>query len=490
MRNISAVIPLSDEKSTRELISELSRSDSVSQIFTYSPEPACFSSNGSSELVLDNIHSSAAIKTILMKAECEYLLLIIKPVTLTLAPFALERFMRIAADTRAAILYSNYNEFNKAGVSEAHPTIDYQTGSIRDDFDFGPLLLIRRDCLLDSISKEADYKFAGFYDCRLRLSESNPIFRIPEYLYTSIEPDRRNSGVKQFDYVDPRNRALQIEMETSVSDHLNRIGALIKPPFREIAFADTDFETEASVIIPVKNRVKTIREAIQSALSQRASFKYNVIVVDNHSSDGTTDIVRSMKESDSRLIHIIPERNDLLIGGCWNKAVQSEFCGRFAVQLDSDDIYKDNDTLQTIADTFYMEKCAMVIGAYILTDFYLNEIPPGLIDHSEWTESNGTNNALRINGLGAPRAFYTPILREINIPNVSYGEDYFLGISISREYKIGRIYKPLYFCRRWEENTDSALDIQKLNSNNLFKDRLRTFEILARQKKNKTRIKE
>ena len=278
-------------------------------------------------------------------------------------------------------------------------------------------------------------------------------------------------------------------MEKAVTEHLKEIGAYVKPEFKEIDFENIIFENEASVIIPVKNRVKTISDAVNSALNQRTDFSFNVIVVDNHSTDGTTEVLYSISKNNSKLIHLIPGKEDLLIGGCWNEAVNNKLCGRFSVQLDSDDIYKDENTLQKIVEVFKKEKCAMVIGSYILTDFNLNEIPPGIVDHKEWTFENGTNNALRINGLGAPRAFYTPLLREIKIPNVSYGEDYFLGMTISRDYKIGRIYDPVYICRRWEGNTDAALDITKLNLNNIYKDRLRTFEILARQIKNDSRRK-
>jgi glycosyltransferase involved in cell wall biosynthesis len=308
--------------------------------------------------------------------------------------------------------------------------------------------------------------------------------RIPEYLYSFTENDFRSSGQKQFDYVNPRNRDLQVEMERVLTGHLKKNGAFLKPDFAEIDLFKEEFKTEASVIIPVKNRIKTIGDAVNSALSQKTDFRFNVIVVDNFSDDGTTELLRTLSAVNKNLVHLVPARGDLLIGGCWNLAVHNELCGRFAVQLDSDDIYKDQNTLQTIVDAFREEKCGMVIGAYILTDFSLNEIEPGLVDHREWTPDNGPNNALRINGLGAPRAFFTPLLRKLGVPNVSYGEDYYLGLRISREFKIGRIYKPVYLCRRWEENTDSSLDIVKLNNHNLYKDRLRTFEILSRKKMN------
>jgi glycosyltransferase involved in cell wall biosynthesis len=241
---------------------------------------------------------------------------------------------------------------------------------------------------------------------------------------------------------------------------------------------------EVSVIIPVKNRVKTLTDAIKSVLKQITDFSFNLIIVDNYSDDGTAEIIKSFAEKDKRIHHIIPERKDLGIGGCWNEAVHNPKCGKFSVQLDSDDMYKDENTLQLIIDKFREEKVPMVIGSYVITDFNLEEIPPGIIDHREWTPDNGRNNALRINGLGAPRAFYTPVIRKIKIPNVSYGEDYAVGLAISRYYQIGRIFEPIYFCRRWEDNTDAQIDITKLNANNLYKDRLRTFEIFARQRKN------
>jgi glycosyltransferase involved in cell wall biosynthesis len=207
-------------------------------------------------------------------------------------------------------------------------------------------------------------------------------------------------------------------------------------------------------------------------------------VIDNHSTDGTTEMTSKFTETDDRVVHIIPERNDLGIGGCWNEGIFHEKCGKFAIQLDSDDLYIDNNVISRVVETFYGQKCAMVVGSYKMVNFNLEELPPGLIDHKEWTPGNGRNNALRINGLGAPRAFYTPVIRRIRVPNVSYGEDYAVGLAISRHYQIGRIYEPLYLCRRWEGNTDAALDINRANANNLYKDRLRTIELLARKQIN------
>ena len=305
------------------------------------------------------------------------------------------------------------------------------------------------------------------------------IVHINEYLYTEIETDTRTSGEKQFDYVDPKNRAVQIEMEEICTEHLKRIGAWLAPDFKDVTF-EQSFPVTATVVIPVFNRIRTVKDAVESALSQKCDFPFNVIVVDNHSSDGTTELLAQMAEADSRLVHLIPERNDLCIGGCWNLAVHHELCGEFAVQLDSDDVYSGPDTLVRIFAAFREQKCAMVVGTYQMTDFQMNPIPPGVIDHKEWTADNGRNNALRINGLGAPRAFWTPLLRKLNLPNTSYGEDYALGLRISREYRIGRIYDVLYCCRRWEGNSDAALDIEKVNANNLYKDRIRTWELEAR----------
>jgi hypothetical protein len=361
-------------------------------------------------------------------------------------------------------------------------------GSLRDDFDFGPLLFIKTEALKKAVNQEkTDYKYAGFYDLRLKISQSYPVIRIPEYLYAVNKTDSGSSSDKHFAYVDPKNRQVQIEMEQAVTHHLKQIGAYLKPEFKQINFDEENFDVEASVIIPVKNRTKTIGDAINSVLMQKTKFNFNLIIADNYSDDGTTEIIKSYSEKDKRVIHIIPQRKDLGIGGCWNEAVHNYNCGKFSVQLDSDDIYKDENTLNTIINKFYDEKVPMVIASYVLTNFNLEEIPPGIIDHHEWTPGNGRNNALRINGLGAPRAFYTPLIRKIKVPNTSYGEDYAVGLAISRDYQIGRIYEPVYFCRRWEDNTDAQLDITKQNANNFYKDRLRTFEISARQNKNKRR---
>ena len=436
-------------------------------------------------LEIQELLSSKSIRSISEQVETEYIILITKDTQIDFGAYSIDRFLNVAKNTGAGIVYSDYYEIKENKLSK-HPVIEYQQGSLRDDFNFGPVLLIKTEALKKAVSNfTEDFNFAGLYDLRLKISQNYSLIRIQEYLYTAIETDNRKSGEKQFDYVDPKNRQVQLEMEKAITNHLKQIGAFLEPTFKPIETDNNEFEFEASVVIPVRDRAKTIGDAIESVLKQTTNFKYNLIIVDNHSTDGTTDVIKQAADKDERIIHIIPERKDLQIGGCWNEGIMNEKCGRFSVQLDSDDIYANENTLQKIVDKFNEEKCAMVIGSYKLTDFELNEIPPGLIDHKEWTPDNGKNNALRINGLGAPRAFYTPVLREIKIPNVSYGEDYAVGLEISRDYQIGRIYEPIYLCRRWDGNSDAALDIEKVNTNNFYKDKIRTIEVLARQLKNK-----
>lgn len=441
--------------------------------------------DGVKNISISSLYTSDTLKKISEYSEAEYILFISKDTLIDFGSYSLERFLNLAKNTNAGIIYSDYYE-KKDKQIQNHPVIEFQVGSVRDDFNFGPVLLIKTEALKSAVrNNKHQYKSAGLYNVILSISQDYPIIRIPEYLYTAIESDTRKSGEKQFDYVDPKNRQVQLEMETAVTEHLKNIGAYLKPEFTSINIDDYDFQNEASVIIPVRDRVNTIADAIESVLKQKTNFKYNLIVVDNHSTDGTTEAISKLAEENENLIHLIPQRKDLQIGGCWNEGIMHKDCGRFAIQLDSDDLYSDENTVQTIVNKFLEEKCAMVIGSYKLTDFELNEIPPGLIDHKEWTPDNGRNNALRINGLGAPRAFYTPVLREIKIPNVSYGEDYAVGLEISRNYQIGRIYDSVYLCRRWEGNSDAALDIEKVNANNYYKDKIRTLEIIARQNKNK-----
>lgn len=480
---ITAFLPYNGAGHSGDIINELKGCNLVSKIFLMTNDDLKEIPNGCNLLKVNDLTSSATIDSIIQATETKHILLFTQDNRYQFDQFALERFYNVIKSTGAGLVYSNYLIIKEEAVSK-HPVNDYQLGSLRDDFDFGYMLFMNTD-ICKSLKQENEYKFAGLYNLRLHISRESQILRIPEYLYSTIETDTRKSGVKQFDYVNPKNREVQIEMEVAVTNHLKKINAYLAPSFKEIEIADNSFEYEASVVIPVKNRTSTITDAITSVLSQKTNFKFNLIVVDNYSNDGTTEKIKTIAEKDSRLIHVIPERKDLGIGGCWNEALHHKLCGRFAVQLDSDDIYSDENTLQKVIDTFHKERCAMVIGAYRMTNFELEEIPPGIIDHKEWTPDNGRNNALRINGLGAPRAFYTPILREYKIPNVSYGEDYAVGLMISRDYQIGRIYEPIYMCRRWEGNSDAALDIEKQNSYNEYKDRIRTIEVLARQRKNR-----
>lgn len=430
------------------------------------------------------------IKRMAAAATAEYTLLLTKPVSVTLGMKAVERMLRVAADSGAALTYSDHYK-TVGGERVAHPVTDYQEGSVRDDFDFGSVLLVNTELLRKYADRlSSSYRYAGLYDLRLFLSREGTVFHLNEYLYTEEETDTRASGIKQFDYVNPANRDVQIEMEHAVTAHLDAIGARIDSGTYPCPdFAEQDFPVEASVVIPVRNRVGTIGDAIKSALSQKTDFEYNVIVVDNHSTDGTTELIANhqSEQAAGRLVALHPERTDLGIGGCWNMAINDCRCGRFAVQLDSDDLYSSENTLQTIVDAFREQKAAMIVGSYRMCDFELNTLPPGVIDHREWTDTNGPNNALRINGLGAPRAFFTPLLRQVQFPNTSYGEDYALGLIFSRHYRIGRIYSELYLCRRWSGNSDAALGIEKINANNTYKDRLRTIEIAARRRMNSER---
>lgn len=430
-----------------------------------------------------NVRSTVSLREIASGVKTKYTLLYQKAASCDMNEDALARMVRVADDTGALMVYADHYVV-KDGVREAHPLIDLQEGALRDDFDFGTVTLVRTDVLREFTERQSrGYEYAALYAFRLYMQRKGLIFHLNEYLYTSEMLDMRKSGEKQFDYVNPRNREVQIEMEQAVTEHLTIIGALVdNKKYKEPQFTLGDFPVEASVIIPVFNREKTIADAVRSALSQEASFEYNVIVVDNHSTDNTGKILREI--SDPRLVVIVPERTDLGIGGCWNEAVYSKSCGRFAVQLDSDDLYSGTDTLQRIVDCFHEQRTGMVIGSYRMCDFDLQTLPPGIIDHREWTDDNGANNALRINGLGAPRAFFTPLLREVGFPNTSYGEDYALGLWFSRTYRIGRIYDELYLCRRWGGNSDADLSIDKLNKNNSYKDKLRTIELLARKKMN------
>ena len=419
--------------------------------------------------------STKSVKQVADAADTEYTLIYTRQTELSWVRFGLERLEQIASDSGAAMIYADHFD----GEAPA-PVIDYQQGSLRDDFDFGGVQLYRTSALKEAASKmDAEYEFAGLYDLRLRVSEIGPLVHVNEFLYYELETDRRKSGEKLFDYVDPRNRGVQVEMEAACTAHLKRIGGYLEPKFKEVDLNSVPFEVEASVVIPCRNRVKTIGDALRSALSQETDFPYNVIVVDDNSTDGTVDVIKSFLD-DPKLIYIAQDKTYHAIGGNWNAALHHPRCGRFALQLDSDDMYSGSDTVQKFVDAFREQGCAMVVGTYRITDFDLNELPPGIIDHREWTPDNGRNNALRINGLGAPRGFWTPLLRKINFPTTKYGEDYAVALRVSREYRIGRIYDVMYNCRRWGGNSDGALDIEAVNRNNLYKDRIRTWELQAR----------
>lgn len=427
--------------------------------------------------------STARIREITAASNERFTLLYTKPTELRWVNFGLERLLQVAEDTGAAMIYADHFAEIEGEVTEA-PVIDCQKGALRDDFDFGGVQVYRTSVLREAVAgMTEEYDFAGLYDLRLRASRLGPLVHVNEFLYYEVELDTRKTGEKLFDYVDPRNRAVQVEMEKACTEHLKAIGAYLEPVFKDVDLSAGDFEYEASVVIPCKNRVRTIGDAIRSALSQEAPFKYNVIVVDDNSTDGTVDVIKSF--DDPRLIYIAQDRTYHAIGGNWNAALHHPKCGRFALQLDSDDMYSGPDTVRKFVEAFREQNCVMVIGTYRITDFNLNELPPGVIDHKEWTPDNGRNNALRINGLGAPRGFWTPLVREMNFPTTKYGEDYAVALRISREYRIGRIWDVLYNCRRWDDNSDASLSVAKNNANNFYKDRIRTWELEARICRNK-----
>jgi hypothetical protein len=485
---ITCFLPSGEAPDLKVTLDELAKNPLIDEIFIIgknlpngleTPEKACLAN-------IETMFSSAGIRNIASLCKTSHLLFYTKSLPLRLGAYALERMFQIAEGTGAGLIYSDHYQHIDGKLSPL-PVIDYQDGSLRDDFNFGSLLLYRADAVKQAAQRmDQEFQYAGLYDLRLKVSQNSRFLRIPEFLYTEMETDKRKSGEKLFDYVDPKNRAVQIEMEKACTDHLKDIGGWLKPEFKSMSFSeDKTFPVEASVIIPVRNRIKTVEDAVRSVFMQKTSFDFNLIVIDNHSTDGTTELLQKLAGEDKRLVHVVPQRYDLGIGGCWNEGVFHEKCGKFAIQLDSDDLYIDANVVQRIVEAFYAQQCAMVVGSYQMVNFKLEEIPPGLIDHKEWTPDNGRNNALRINGLGAPRAFYTPVIRSVKVPNVSYGEDYALALAISRHYQIGRIYEPLYLCRRWEDNTDASLDIARLNTHNLYKDRIRTFELLARIALNK-----
>lgn len=469
MKRIDCFIPFVCEEQARPVEECLSAQPEVARI---------------SRIPAASFKSTVALRQIAAEAGSTYSLLFIKTTGLSFVNFALERFLAVAEDTGAAMVYSDHFK-DVGGVCTPAPVIDCQMGALRDDFDFGSVLIFRTDVLREAVAgMDCEYSHAGLYDLRLRVSRLGSLVHINEFLYYDIETDFRKSGEKMFDYVDPKNREVQIEMEKACTSHLKAIGAYLPPVFKEVELSEESFEYEASVVIPCKNRVRTIGDAIRSALSQKTDFKYNVIVVDDNSTDGTVDVIKSFLD-DPRLVYIPQDKTYHAIGGNWNAALHHPACGRYAIQLDSDDVYHDETTVRRFVEVFREQKCAMVVGTYRMTDFGMQTLPPGIIDHREWTEENGRNNALRINGLGAPRGFYVPLLRKINFPTTKYGEDYAVGLRICREYRIGRIYDVVYDCRRWDGNSDASLEIDKVNANNTYKDRIRTWELQARIRFNK-----
>ncbi len=493
MTKINCFIPFASTEQAQATVDGLKSNPLVNKIFLLAGDDAQGTIEGCEMLKVNNLTSTATIKAIAEHSDACVTLLYTKYVTLKFAPFAIERFVKILADTQSGMVYADHYNVTDKGADKA-PVIDYQMGSLRDDFDFGSVMVFCAECFKKAAAAmKATYEHAGLYDLRLKLSQRCAITHINEFLYSDVELDTRKSGEKIFDYVDPRNRGRQIEMEAACTEHLKEIGGYLAPTkvvdgkevpnFKHIEFDHDKFEVEATVMIPVRNRIRTICDAIDSVLRQKTNFKFNLMVVDNFSTDGTREAIAAY--DDPRLIHIIADYYDMGIGGYWNLAAHHEKAGKFVVQLDSDDMYKDENTLQTMVNAFYEQNVAMVVGTYLMTDINCNPIPPGVIDHKEWTPENGRNNALRINGLGAPRAFYTPVLREVMLPNTSYGEDYALGLNISRTYQIGRVYEPVYLCRRWDDNSDANVDVVKMNNNNLYKDRMRTWELMARIAMNK-----
>lgn len=489
-KTITCFIPYGSENQINKTIRHLQECSTVDRIFLLPTSPIPNLSLPDKCYILPSSapESVERYKQVALYANTPFTLICTQVQDLEFGYMALERMCDYLSAPQCSMVYADHYKTIK-GERTPHPVIDYQLGSVRDDFDFGSLLMFRTDYLkraINEIEAEKEYQHSALYALRLALSRYGELTHIREFLYTETEIDLRKSGEKQFDYVDPRNRQVQIEREEVFTQHLKKIGAYLKPGMMTVDLKEGEFSHEASIIIPVRNRARTINDAIRSVLEQETSFPFNLIIIDNHSTDGTSEIIEQYK-NDNRVIHLIPERTDLGIGGCWNLGINHPQCGRFAIQLDSDDLYSSPHTVQTIVDKFYKEQCAMVIGSYRMTDFTLQTLPPGVIDHKEWTDENGHNNALRINGLGAPRAFFTPLLRKIRVPNTSYGEDYALGLAFSRQYRIGRIYDVLYLCRRWEGNSDAALSIEKINQNNNYKDSLRTLEIKLRQAMNKKR---
>lgn len=482
---IDSFVIYSDTNAVRATVNGLRDSGIVAGCYVLNESADDVNVEGAKALAIDEKFSSSTMRLIAETAKEEYILIYSNGDVLNLGYHALERMLQIAKDSGAVMCYADRYQV-KNGEAVKAPVIDYQQGSLRDDFEFGSLILIKTSalkCAAEAMSE--NYKFAGFYDLRLRLSELGELVHINEYLYSEVATDLRSSGEAIFDYQNPNNRGKQLEMEAAVTDYLKRVGAYLAPGVYEpLDLTEGEFPVECTVVIPVLNRVRVIRDAIKSVLKQKADFKYNLIIVDNHSTDGTSEAIDEFAD-DERVIHIIPERTDLGIGGCWNVGADDSRCGRFVIGLDSDDVYKTENVLSTMVAEFYRSNSAMVVGSYEITDFAMNILPPGAILHKEWTEENGRNNLLRVNGIGGPRAFFTPVYRKLHLPNTCYGEDYAMGLNISRRYHVGRVWDIMTCARRWEDNTDANLDTFKMNANNLYKDRTRTWELQARIAYNK-----
>lgn len=484
-RKAAIAIPFWEGDSFTNLLSYLESLSSIGQILIY----ACSNGSlakGSRKVVSESILSSRGLYSILTSSNYSDLLVLLKPGALKFYDKAFPSYFDRLEKGNIGMVYSSFTT-ECDGKKKDYPLSVYQPGSVRDDFDFGPLVALNLNRISDRLKqniRSSDLKYAAFYGLVLRMGANDLPAYIPEYLYTQVGGGIEDFETSLFSYVDSDNRNKQLEMEQVFTDFSKEAGFFLEEVTKKINFCEENFSTELSVIIPVKNREKTIGDAIESALSQKGNFPFNVIIVDNHSIDSTTNIIESWRVKDSRVIHIVPERHDLGIGGCWDLAIRSEFAGRFVVQLDSDDLYAHENVLISILEKFNQTGAAAVVGSYTLVDFDLKELSPGLIDHKEWTDGNGHNNGLRINGFGAPRAFYTPVLREIGFPNVSYGEDYAVMLAVTRKYKLGRIYDSLYLCRRWGENSESNITQETINKHNYFKDSLRTNEILGRLKLN------
>lgn len=487
MKKIDCFLPYGSEESLKTTVESLRESPLVNRIWVLTNDTSVHLPEGCIALEADSMQSTLSLQRMGKNSTTRHFIIYFKDTPLQMGYRAVERLYDAALATKAGLVYADRNQL-KNGELISVPTIDHQRGSIRNDFDFGSVVIIDREAIsafLHPITGSLEYtkfKYAGWYQLWLSiLTSRHPLYHLRETLYTEVETDNRKSGEKQFDYVNPASADVQKEMEKAATLYLNdNEYQVLSDNIVRVDYGAGDFPVEMTVVIPVRNRARTIADAIGSVLMQETEFPFNLIVVDNHSTDGTTDIIDKYA-SDPRVVHIVPERNDLGIGGCWNMAIYDSRCGKYAVQLDSDDLYSDEHTLTKIHDKFVEEKCAMVIGSYRMTNFNLETLPPGVIDHKEWTDENGMNNALRINGLGAPRAFYTPVIRSIGFPNTSYGEDYAVGLAISRNYRIGRIYEPVYLCRRWEGNSDAALSPEKINKNNAYKDSLRTLEMARRK---------